>query len=438
MKLSANKSPNTSGSALVMTMVITGSIGMALASYLFLVGETNKAVMRSMAWNSAMPMIEAGIEEAMAHINKNGMTNLYHDGWRMVSYFQIDPQTLISTPHFMKERKISDGYYRIFISQTAPPVLISAGYARVPLKPQFLPPRAVRVNTRREARFARGMVAKGGIDLRGNNVTTDSFDSQDPAKSTVGRYDPAKAQANGDIASNANTIGVIDQGNADVYGHIATGPGGTINLGPQGAAGSKAWIDSGKSGIEPGYASDDMNVDFPDVTLPFTSGFSGVSGTPLRINNSGNYMMDTLSKSLIVRAGATAVLIVNSRIQLTGLDSITIESGASLKIYMRGEDAFIGGKGVVNDTGNALNFMYYGLPTNTALTFAGNGEFVGTIYAPQAAFSLKGGGVGIQDFVGASVTDSVTMTGNFNFHYDENLGRNGPDNGFTISSWNEI
>jgi hypothetical protein len=111
---------------------------------------------------------------------------------------------------------------------------------------------------------------------------------------------------------------------------------------------------------------------------------------------------------------------------------------ASLQIYCAGASASIGGNGVFNLGGFATNFAYYGLPSNTAVDFGGNGEFIGTIYAPNADFTLNGGGANGIDFVGASISKTVTMNGKFNFHYDEALDKYGPTGRFVITTWNEM
>jgi hypothetical protein len=118
-------------------------------------------------------------------------------------------------------------------------------------------------------------------------------------------------------------------------------------------------------------------------------------------------------------------------------DRIVIKPDASLKLYMEGASFQVSGQGVVNETGNAANFYYYGLPSNTELKLSGNAAFVGAIYAPNADFSLGGGGNNNYDFVGASVTKTVTMNGHFNFHYDENLARIGAYRGFIPTLWTE-
>jgi choice-of-anchor A domain-containing protein len=106
---------------------------------------------------------------------------------------------------------------------------------------------------------------------------------------------------------------------------------------------------------------------------------------------------------------------------------------------MAGATTSISGNGVVNDTAQAKNFAYYGLPSNTTINITGNGAFYGTIYAPQADFNLKGSGkTSVDDFTGASITKTTTMTGNFNFHYDENLIHLTTLGGYDAASWEEM
>ena len=111
--------------------------------------------------------------------------------------------------------------------------------------------------------------------------------------------------------------------------------------------------------------------------------------------------------------------------------------GASLKYYMVGASFRIKGLGVANESGNAANFSYYGLPSNTSVDFGGNAAFTGAIYAPQADYSLGGGGNDTIDFIGASVSKTVTMNGKFQFHYDENLARVAGHRGFIPTNWVE-
>lgn len=425
--------PRQHGSALLITLLVASVVGFTLASYLTLVSSQNQTTMRSLSWNNAMPVIEAGIEEALTHLNKRLMTNMTADGWSL------------STGGYTKTRTLGDGFYQVLITATNPPVILSTGYVRVPLGTNYIR-RAVRVTTRHDALFVKGMVAKGQIDLLGNNIMTDSFDSSDPNYSTGGRYDPAKTKDNGDVATNSAMIDSLNVWNAEIYGRVATGPGGTVKIGPNGSVGSKAWVNGGNKGIQPGWATDDMNVSFPDVSPPFsggamTPGSGSMGGTNYTyLLGSGNYQMSSLSMSGSSKLGVAgdAVLYVTGNVSITGNAYIYIKPGARLKLYVGGGSASLAGKGVINDDANALSFQYFGLPANTSLSFSGNAAFTGTIYAPNAAFTLGGGGSTIYDFVGASVSKTVRMNGHFKFHYDEALGKNGPSRGFIVTSWNEI
>src|ERR1043166_550936 len=60
---------NGNGSILMITVCLSFIIGIVLVSCLSLVKSQNQAVALSQAWTVCMPVMEAGIEEAMAHLN---------------------------------------------------------------------------------------------------------------------------------------------------------------------------------------------------------------------------------------------------------------------------------------------------------------------------------------------------------------------------------
>ncbi len=55
-----------------------------------------------------------------------------------------------------------------------------------------------------------------------------------------------------------------------------------------------------------------------------------------------------------------------------------------------------------------------------------NPVLAGTIYAPEADFTLSSSGNNSLSFSGACVAKSVTLNGEIQFHFDENLKRIGP------------
>ena len=434
---SQHRTLTIAGNVLVSSLVVSGTLGFVLAGYLTLVGYQHKASMRSTAWNAALPLAEAGIEEAMSQINANGTNLVANNDW-----------SLVDDKYFQKWRTIGEDRYLAGFMNTYPPILISQGFTRLPLKTNLIS-RTVVVRTRLHALFDHGMLARQNIDLGGNKMEVDSFNSSDPAHSTNGLYDPSKRNDNGTIVTNSTLTNSLNTGNATIRGKIATGPGGVPKIGANGAVGSSSWIDAGNTGLQPTAFTDDSNVSVNDVTAPFASALPPVGGkitslldgtvtTYDYILTDGNWMISSpLKFGGKVLVTGRAVLLVTSDVAFSGQDFIKIQTGASLQLYVSAPTATISGQGVQNETGNALNFIYYGLPSNTTLKYSGNSALIGTIYAPQADFTLGGGGNDTYDFIGASVTKSVTMNGHFNFHYDEGLQAFGPNAGWIAVSWDE-
>ena len=104
------------GSVLLVTLVITAILGTALASYMKLVQYQNSAVVRSQFWNSAIPVSEAGIEEAIAHLNNVGNDSRLTNGW------------VKSDGQFYMKRELADGRYEVWINTNWQPTIKSTGY----------------------------------------------------------------------------------------------------------------------------------------------------------------------------------------------------------------------------------------------------------------------------------------------------------------------
>jgi hypothetical protein len=430
MKIQIRQQQQENGSVLAGVLIVSFALGFMLAAYLSLVSAQHQSVTRSQVWNTCVPVMEAGVEEALAHLYQTKGTNLVSNGWTSTN------------AGCFKVRTVGEGSALVIISNNGTfPVIYATAKLRAPIRDNMMISRQVMVETRKDGLFAKGLVAKGQITLNGNNIIVDSFDSADPSYSSNGLYVVSRRKDNGDVATNSGLVNSLSSGNANIYGHVSTGPGGSVGIGNNGAIGDLAWQASGADGIQPGYFSDDMNVSFPDVALPFNTGFTpgNAAGYQYVIDSSGDYRVPSLSGSLLVKSNVQARLIVDAEINLTGQDKIIIQPGASLNLYMAGTVAKIGGNGVVNQGGNATNFFYWGTTANTSLAVNGNGSFTGVIYAPNASFTMNGGGSStLEDVTGASVSKTVQMNGNFNFHYDENLGRLDLNRGFIVTSWKEI
>src|SRR5689334_2637741 len=106
MKISTLTNRGRQGHVLAMVLVVVTICAIALMSYLQLVNSQNRAVARSQGWNASVPVMEAGVEEALAHLNANSETGLDVDGWtRIGNYFRM-------------ERSVGDSYYVVTITYT--------------------------------------------------------------------------------------------------------------------------------------------------------------------------------------------------------------------------------------------------------------------------------------------------------------------------------
>ncbi|MEJ2010406.1 MAG: hypothetical protein P8Z30_20010 [Acidobacteriota bacterium] len=468
MKLQLNHSPATRGSVLMVSLLTAFIIGLTLASYLILVQAENRSVARSQNWNHTMVVTEAGVEDALQLINKYVETPDLLPAWPTTA--AADGWTHVGNVYYVRRyldvpRNI---YYDAYVTNfTNGPAIYCVGHVPSPnLYSQALPQgfvaaagvtlnaavggeRKVFVKTMKDPLFNVAMAALGRIDMKGNNVATDSYDSSDSNYSTDGRYDPAKRKDGGDVVTNGSiTNSGIGVGNANVMGHVKTGPTGDISIGPRGSVGSVSWVAGGNSGIQEGWFANDFNVQFNDVVLPNLPWLAAptggkVDGTSYDYvfpsGTSGNYLI-TESGSIYVGTNATVALNVTA--DTFSPPSIYIAGGNSdsgkLVVYMQGEKLSLSGNDIVQSQ-NAANLSFYGLPTCTTINFNGNGAFYGVIYAPEADYTLTGSGSSTAvDITGATVTRTVTLNGHFNFHYDENLRNVGPSRGYIPSSWAEV
>ncbi len=438
MKIFLNPDRHTGASVLLIVMGITLILGLVLASYLQLMRWQHVSVVRSQAWNAALGLAEAGVEEALAQLNPSALlftTNIDRgaNGW------SLESDGMYHAPR----RNLPDGSYDVAITTDPLPSICATGYVRIPTLSATLS-RSVRVATGTIALFRGGMAARVNIDLKGNYITSDSFDSLDPAHSTAGLYDSAKRKANGDVASTGSIIPVQ---NANIMGTLFTGPEGAYTIGPNGSVGDLAWVLTNKClGVQPGHYKSDFNLDFPPVAPPYQTGIPPAGDTINGTNYTwvlgyGNYMHDDPKNPAKFNTGDKILVVGKARLYVTGDflmsggSSIIIAPGASLELYVGGANTSIA---TLNNAGNCATFNYFGLPGNTSVTLAGNDVFLGCIYAPSAALNMSGGGNNTCDYQGSCAVNTIGLNGHFNFHFDENLKRKGPIRGYQITSWKEI
>src|SRR5437899_1644658 len=123
-----NTHTRTQGSALLLALLTAFVICIALTTYLYLVSNQNRSVMRSMAWNSSIPVVEAGVEEALTQLNYTAVVNMAANGWSPLS----------ADGFYHKNNDLGNGFaYDVGVKPAVPggpdqPTSESIGYAPAP------------------------------------------------------------------------------------------------------------------------------------------------------------------------------------------------------------------------------------------------------------------------------------------------------------------
>ncbi|HEX7860852.1 MAG TPA: collagen-binding domain-containing protein [Verrucomicrobiae bacterium] len=421
---------------LVATLVLVAVVSTVLVGVMAHVSQEHKMLARTATWNSALPVAEAALEEAMSHMWWVQLGNRAVNGWTVSG-------TNVARARYLTN---SNSRYSVAISSAIPPIIYSTGAVWCASANKFVE-RRIQARTRGESYFMKGIQAKQKITMSGQ-ISVDSFHSDDPLYSTNGLYTASKKKAGGDVGTNLSTPDAIDMGGqAKIYGKVATGPLGTVKVGGQNDIGSIAHVDGAATGIQAGWYTKDMNVSHPNVVVPTNGVWFNLLSSPVPqliggvsykwVLTGGNYNLPTLSLSAgdKMLVTGTAILVVNLDMSVSG--TIILNPGANLQIYLKSGSISLSGNGLRNDTGRAYNFGLWCLPAVSQVNISGDGHIVGTVYAPSAVVSLSGGGSGGIDFVGAIVGNSVNGSGSYTFHYDEALKDRGMRN-LVVVNWKEI
>ena len=415
-----------SGGILVVTLVISSLVGLMLASYLKMVSSQNTYTFRSQVWNSAIPLCEAGVEEALAHLNALGTNNNFAiRGWSL------------ETNGYVRERTLDDGTYRATIDTNFPPIITVQGKVRAPLQTAKYITRTVQVRTKWNYTYPQAILARSEIDLGGTSSRIDSFIS---TNIPGGQYSLLYARAEAPVACLATTPGKFDLANTKVHGRIGYSAPGNV-IWNSGGVGDSLWLVL-NSGIQTGHSVNDLNLYVPDIVLPdnfgpvFAPSGRTVGGVAYKyVFDSGYYRMSTL----VINNNEKALFLGNANVHVLG--EMKVASGGAIIIANTGDaNLYVGGnvelkgQGVANNRGYAANLAINGLNTCTSVEYGGSSVFIGTIYAPRALVKITGG----IDMTGAIVADRFDFKGGFKIHYDECIQGKAEIGRFLVASWMEL
>ncbi len=468
-----------SGSVLLWTVLVIAILSLFAAEVLRAVSGRFQLGLQTAAWQEALIASESGIDLAVVELRKSLYPAPNHawEGWDntpgsgIISHglTTVPNAGLAGTPMTIEVNvdapatllDLSNGwqYYRIrtlgSMPLTGPPRLgfnkednhlrkltlriqrfidnLFASEGNVPHASRRLEAVVAPVSS-----FGQAIFAVGDLNLNNQNIVVDSYDSRDPAKSTLGLYDVNKRQENGNITTDGN---LIQAGNAHIYGDVATNSGtvtGVSNVtGVQRTDFYQAPIPIG----EPVWLS--INP------LPFSvTGGASLIASAIQGAALSRYRLSTISLSgsqtLTLVGSPTGTptyieLYVTGDISVAGTSQIILGPGVKAKIYFSG-NVDIAGKGVLNPANQPSDLLLYGVQPTGSVTphvnLGGNGEITAAVYAPGYDVTVNGGGSSGHVF-GSVVGKTVTMTGVTNLHYDEALASSGIINNYKIVSWVE-
>jgi len=458
MKTTLVEKKQDSGNVLALTLIVALVLGLSLVSFITLANGRSSAVSRSQLWNESLIVSEAGVEDALAYVNKYvGSPNVTN--W-ISSYSQDNWQN--SGNVYWVTRYLDTAqtrYYTVYITNgSTGPIIRSTGYVASPswVTGGTRISRTILVGAKSDTYFNAAMASLGAINLKGNNIATDSFDSN--ATNWPGYWTNTIRLANGDVVTDDTiTNSVLNVGNANVAGNLKTGPSGSVQIGANGSVGDLPWVDSNTPGIEPGHYQNDLNVIFKDVVVPTVTWWSptsapGDGGAALAPDgktydhvflapaNGGFY---TLRDSGDIYVGTNVfitVRVVNNVGTFAPNNLFVAGSSTNSGKFVAYVDCPTVNLGTSDQpqSGVAGNMVFMGTPNCTSLNYKGNGDFTGAMYMPEANFQLAGGGSGTPlDFIGSAVTKSVQMNGHYHFHYDEALKKWSPG-AYVVASWREL
>ena len=276
--------------------------------------------------------------------------------------------------------------------------------------------RTVKVKVFPRALFTNGIFGYGSVTISGETIV-DSYDS------SLGPYAPGTAGDNGDVGTNGT---LTLSGNVMLNSDVFVGPSGAIVGDPSAHVTGETY-----------YSGNDVEVYQPPfdeayfISLP-SQGNLVVDGNNTYTIPSGDWRYE----SITVEGQASLTISSNTRLYIHNDFSIAgqaiVYTGQAVEIYLGGNGNFAG-QGIVNTGTNPNDLHIYGVTDGATLSFSGQNDFYGTIYASGATIDISGDA----DYYGAVFGNNVTLRGNVQLHYDESLSSIGPSKGYNIAYWQE-
>ena len=266
----------------------------------------------------------------------------------------------------------------------------------------------------------------GALNFRGNNTSTDSYDS-----STYSGLGPVTA-SNGGLLNSGGAVGsngnLTEGGNAEINGMLSTPRIGIGNCSSGNVSALSSSGGAAVNGHSPPTEGDIIqlpsSVQLPTPPAPNppppTTSYNGNGQTLLNGASVGDVTVNAGATLTLGAPGVTSTITINS-IKLVGNGTLNILGTVILKVADQNNVSnpidFAGGA-VANASLDPSHFqVVYGGTGGIQLN--GGSATAAVIYAPNAEATLNGGG----DFFGSIVTSTLDDTGGAKIHYDRHLSQ---------------
>src|SRR5258707_9274609 len=142
MKIQRKGAGSELAMTLTVTMVLCALLVLLMGSYVGVIETQSFAVARSQSWNYALVAAEAGVEEAMAHLNSGVSTNnLATNSWSSTGTGIYSKTNMLGTTYSIVTIKIAPAVTNPF------PVIVSTSYVPTPIRSSTLS-RTIQVTTK--------------------------------------------------------------------------------------------------------------------------------------------------------------------------------------------------------------------------------------------------------------------------------------------------
>lgn len=388
---------------------------------IYLSGLQNETMEKQIASTQAFWLAEAGIQKAYNKLNFGDEDNWSASEWDVFGsgYESKDPLAINE-----------NGWCEIQITSVGSNMPVITAYGYVPIIDQEITPdkdaenyakRIIELGLYKNS-FYFALVGKDEV-VMGGNARTDSYNS-----STGTTGDNGDVATNGDITMNGDE--------AFINGDADTGPEGTF----------------AETDQVSGEITHESNIPLPPVIvpqelidLPSSGQLTAPPAQPLTgLHKYTSIKLANPTDQLVVQGPASIYLTGSSSLSITGPAAFIISESSTGPVYIYADgDVSISGQGIVNTTQTPSNFLLYStasaedsLSKPPQITFSGQTDLYGAIYAPGADVSITGLSY---DIYGAIIGKTLDISGNGTVHYDEALSDviYGQEK-YSLLAWKEI